>query len=65
MKSSRIVRKLVDKHGFTKYELHKLVGVSWNTVHMWYLGVFQPKDVHKELILKIYNEKTEVVNRGK
>jgi len=37
-----IVEKLVKEHKYSKYRIARLTGVSWNTVQMWYRGVFRP-----------------------
>lgn len=50
------VKELVDDYGFSKWRLHKLVGVSWNTIHMWYREVFQPSVEHKQALERIYGE---------
>lgn len=51
------VKNLVDNLGFSKYEIAKKIGVSWNTVHMWYLGVYEPSLEHKEAINEKLQEK--------
>lgn len=49
---------LIDQKNWSKYGLAKKIGVSWNTVHMWYLGVFEPSQKHEEKLDEINQEKT-------
>lgn len=51
------VKELVDKHGFSKYRIAKLVGVSWNTVSFWYKGIFSPNKEHLAALQRIENDK--------
>ena len=55
---SNIVKVLVDKKDFSKYRIAKLVGVSWNTVHMWYREVFEPRNAYKAKLEEIKNDET-------
>ena len=41
--ASHVIKKL-RQLGATKYAIAKECGVSWQTVHMWELGVFAPKE---------------------
>ena len=41
-KTSEIIATL-KKNGVTKWRISKLMNVSWQTVHMWDRGMFEPK----------------------
>lgn len=56
MKVGNSVKILVDEKGFSKYNIAKLVGVSWNSVHMWYLGIFEPQERSKAKLEGILKE---------
>ena len=51
-----ITKILVDEYDFSKYRIHKSVGVSWNTVLFWYKGVFKPKKRSQDKLEKIFNK---------
>jgi len=36
------------RRGISKYEIAKKTGVSWNTVHFWVLGIYDPKPEHNK-----------------
>ena len=50
------IRHLIDNNVISKYTLAKRIEVSWNTIHMWYRGVFEPSDKYKDIINNIYKE---------
>ena len=49
------VEELVKK-GYSKYRISKEIGVSWNTVQLWYKGVYKPTPSHQEGIYEIYKK---------
>lgn len=51
VRSGRLKKKL------SKYRLAKLVGVSWNTVHMWEKGFYIPKETYKAKLKDILQKK--------
>jgi DNA-binding transcriptional regulator YiaG len=60
------VKELVDQHEFSKYQIARLVEVSWNTVSFWYKGVFQPNEEHQKKLdsLKIGKKKRKDKDHG-
>jgi len=42
------------QRGFSKYKIAQKTGVSWNTVHLWVKGIYNPNPEHlrglKELL---------------
>lgn len=42
--------------GFSKYQFAKVIGVSWNTYHLWERGVYKPRVPHMEKILEVVEE---------
>ena len=61
MRKDNLTKELVDNHGFTKWEIKKLVGVSWNTVHLWYIGAFEPTNERREALNEVYKGVKEVI----
>lgn len=49
-----MVKKLVDDRGMSKWAIARQTGVSWNTVALWYKGVYSPKDEHREKLEAVY-----------
>lgn len=49
-----LTKRIVDKGFFSKYRIAKELGVSWNTVHMWYLGIFKPRPERNLLLTMLY-----------
>lgn len=43
------------KEGLSKYAFAKKLKVSWQAVHMWERGVWQPNEKNKELIREKFN----------
>lgn len=56
MSKDNIVYELVEKKGWSKYAIAKKTGVSWNSVSLWYKGVFKPNPEHQEILEEIFNE---------
>ena len=51
-----LIKSLIDDYKITKYRISKTLGVSWNTVHFWYRGVYKPDEAHLQKIVKLYKE---------
>lgn len=50
------ITKTIDellKLGYSKYRIAKECGVSWQTVQMWYKGVYEPTESRIVQILKV------------
>lgn len=45
------------ERGFTKWKISKLCGVSWQTIHNWERGLFEPKTYRYEALTRILDEK--------
>jgi DNA-binding NarL/FixJ family response regulator len=43
------------RRGMSKYEIAKKTGVSWNTVHFWVLGIYDPKPEHDKKLKGLLN----------
>lgn len=50
------IKQIREELGISKYHFAKMVGVSWNTLHLWERGVYKPKMVHMEKILDVLNQ---------
>lgn len=55
MTTPQLIAELKDK-GFTKWQIKKRMGVSWNTVNLWSLGAFAPIPQRKRILLKMLKE---------
>ena len=51
-----IVERLVDEKGLSKWRVSRVIGVSWNTVQMWYRGVFLPSPQNQEKLKELDRE---------
>lgn len=56
MNGKQIVSKCLEK-GLSKWRISKIANVSWQTVHMWQKGTFNPTPKNCETILN-YLDKT-------
>lgn len=54
---TNVARELVES-GMSKYKIAKSVGVSWNTVHFWVLGIFKPKNKYQTKLEALKNDIT-------
>lgn len=52
-----IVKLLVDDQKLSKYAIAKACQVSWNTVSLWYKGVYAPKHESHVILEKLYGKK--------
>lgn len=41
------------RRGFSKYKIAKKVGVSWNTVHFWIKGIYNPELENRKKLKKL------------
>ena len=54
------LKEIIDKlkkEGYTKYSLAKKLGVSWNTLQMWYRGAYAPNEENKKKLGELLIEK--------
>jgi transposase len=47
--------QIIYRRGISKYEIAKKTGVSWNTVHFWVLGIYDPKPEHNKKLKELLN----------
>ena len=49
---NELIKKL-QQQGFSKWRIAKEINVSWQTVNLWAKGVFQPTQVHYEVLRRL------------
>jgi DNA-binding transcriptional regulator YdaS (Cro superfamily) len=49
----RLLEDELDRRGWTKSHLARLVGVAPPSVHKWFIGEARPVDVHRAIIERI------------
>ncbi|GAG22867.1 unnamed protein product [marine sediment metagenome] len=52
-----IIRKLVNKHGISKWRISKELNVSWNTVQNWYKGIYRPTVENQTKLNDLFHKK--------
>jgi transposase-like protein len=48
----RLIESLLEK--YSKRDISKTVGVSWQTVYYWQRGVFKPKEISLQKLFDMY-----------
>lgn len=52
---------VIDGLKMSKYRFSKMIGVSWNTVHFWYCGIYLPSKEHQEKIDAVFSEELKTL----
>ena len=55
-KTQEVIQEL-KKRGITKWKMAKACGVSWQTIHNWERGMFQPKKEKADILTKMLSAK--------
>lgn len=59
-----LIEEIMDKTKWSKYRIAKELGIPWNTLQMWYKGVFTPRKKNMENLLTMHYKHCIIVIDG-